>query len=138
MNRAKLLLIMGYNSFFWLAFWLFCYWTFPYDRLAAFLADKVAQSGSGYALEIGELSPYWGTGVELTDVKVHKQRALSAPTAKPKAGEAAASESGIKVRQAHARIGMLGLLFGTRAVTFDAALDQGEIEGSYEEDSESK
>ncbi len=141
MTRAKWLMVAGYNAFFWVCFWTFCYWTFPYDRLASFLSDKVAESGAGYTLEIGDLSPYWLTGVALNDVTVRKQKAE--PTVLPP--PAAAAEKGkpvddgaLKVKEAHARFGLFSLLFGGKSLTFDATLEQGEIEGIYEEDGEQK
>jgi type II secretion system protein N len=135
MNRSKLLVIAGYNAFFWLCFWLFCYWTFPYDRLAVFLSDKVAASGTGYTLEIGELAPHWITGVELTDVKIQKQGKADAPPPVQANGKGApAQDDAIEVREAHARIGLLGLLLGGKELTFDALLKEGELDGRYEED----
>jgi type II secretion system protein N len=142
MTRAKWLMLAGYNTFFWAAFWLFCYWTFPYDRLASFLSDKVAESGAGYTLDIGDLSPHWVTGVTLNDVTVRKVQAPGAapvppPPPTPEQGKAP-SDGALKIEEAHARIGLLSLLFGGKSLTFDAALEQGEIEGSYEEDGEQK
>jgi type II secretion system protein N len=132
-NRTRILTYAGYNAFFWLAFWLFAYWTFPYDRLAAYLVDKVAESGTGYTLEIGSLAPYWFTGVQLEDVKVRKQASeiLAAPGG---TGPAPLGDQAIRVQTAHARLGLLSLLFGGREVHFGAELGAGEIEGSYEED----
>lgn len=140
MTRAKWLSLAGYNAFFWLWFWLFCYWTFPYDRVASFLSDKVAESGSGYTMEIGDLSPHWVTGVTLNDVTVRKQKApdaapLAAPA--PETGKPA-DDGSLKVKEAHARFGLFSLLFGGKSLTFDAALEQGEIEGAYDEDGEQR
>jgi type II secretion system protein N len=137
MNRQRILLYAGYNAFFWFAFWLFAYWTFPYDRLAAYLVDKVAESGTGYTIEIGSLAPYWFTGVQLEDVKVRKQASeiLAAPS-DPKAP--AALDQAIRVQSAHARLGLFALLFGSNELDFGASLGQGEVEGSYEEDGASK
>jgi type II secretion system protein N len=136
MNREKVLQILAYNTFFWVCFWLFAYWTFPYDRVAAFLVDKVAASDLGYAMEVGELSPYWVTGVELTDVKLHKQGndeiTLPAEPGKP------AVDSAFHIKEARARMGIFALLFGNKSLSFDAELEQGEIEGSYEESGDEK
>jgi len=137
MNRERIISVVGYGAFFWFMFWLFAYWTFPYDRLAAFITDKVAESGSGYTLEIGSLSPHWLTGVELEEVKVQKSAAatLAAPTddkGKPLPTPA------LRIDQAHARIGLLGLLFGSRSLSFDAEIGDGEIEGRYKESSDEK
>jgi type II secretion system protein N len=135
MTRQKWLLLAGYNTFFWLCFWLFAYWSFPYQRLAAFITDKVNESGSGYTLEIGGLSPYWLSGVELEQVQVRKTAAeqLAAPEGeKPKPAQA------IHIESAQARIGLFSLLTGTRSVNFWAELGSGSIEGNYREDGEDK
>jgi type II secretion system protein N len=137
MNRERILSLLGYNAFFWLAFWLCAYWTFPYERLAAFITDKVMESGSGYTLEIGSLSPYWLTGVELEQVKVRKQAAesLAAPSdpkGKPELDQA------IKIDVAHARLGLLALLTGSTDVSFGAELGTGEIDGIYSESGDDK
>lgn len=135
MNRTRILALAGYTTFFWLAFWLFAYWTFPYERLAAFIVDKVAENGSGYTLEIGSLSPYWMSGVELEQVQVRKQAgaAISGP-----AEGGGKLDQAIRIASARARIGLLGLLTGKRDVSFDADLGTGAIEGRYEEDDQSK
>lgn len=134
MNRAKLMSLAGYTSFFWFWFALFAYWTFPYDRVAAFLTDKIDHSDYGYSLEIGSLSPYWLTGVELEDVKLRRTAAVTIPSV---AGEPAKDDA-FKIREARARLGLLSLLIGDRAVSFDAELDQGAIEGVYEESGDTK
>lgn len=137
MTRARILTLVGYNAYFVLAFLLFCYWTFPYDRLAAYLIDRVAESGSGYTLDIGSLEPYWLTGVELEQVKVRKQAAAMAAPATAAPGDkkaAPAPEPGITVSTAHARLGLFSLLFGSKKLSFGAELGQGEIEGTFEQD----
>jgi type II secretion system protein N len=135
MNRQLLLRLAGYNTFFWVMFWLFAYWSFPYQRLAAYITDKVNENGSGYTLEIGGLSPYWLTGVELEQVQVRKTAAevLAAP-----AGEKPAPAQAIKIDSAQARIGILSLLTGSRTVNFSAELGSGEIAGKYSEDGEDR
>ncbi|HEX5660408.1 MAG TPA: type II secretion system protein GspN [Polyangiales bacterium] len=135
MNRQKWLQLAGYNTFFWLCFWLFAYWSFPYQRLAAFITDKVNESGSGYTLEIGGLSPYWVSGVELEQVQIRKTaaEALAVPEGeKPKPAQA------IQIETAQARIGIFGLLFGTRSVSFSAELGSGTVEGNFREQGEDK
>jgi type II secretion system protein N len=135
MNRQKWLLFAGYNAFFWVCFWLFAYWTFPYQRLAAFITDKVNESGSGYTLEIGGLSPYWLTGVELEQVQVRKTAAEALAAAegdKPKPPQA------IQIESVQARLGLFRLLLGTRSVNFGAELGSGSIDGTYREDGEDK
>jgi type II secretion system protein N len=135
MNRSKLLVIAGYNTFFWVCFWMFAYWTFPYDRVAVYLTDKVAQSGLGYTMEVGELSPYWFTGVELEDVKLKRTTEGELP-APPTPGKPA--DDGFHIKEARARVGIFALIFGNTSLNFDAELEQGDIEGAYEESGEEK
>jgi type II secretion system protein N len=137
MNKERILSLLGYNAFFWFAFWLCAYWTFPYERLAAFLTDKVTESGSGYTLEIGSLSPYWLTGVQLEQVKVRKQAAESLATPPDPKGTPVLDQT-IKIDVAHARLGILSLLTGTTQLSFGAELGSGEIEGTYQESGDDK
>jgi type II secretion system protein N len=134
MDRTKLLWLAGYGAFFWLAFLIFAYWTFPYDRIAAYVSDKVAASGTGYTLQIGDLDPYWFTGVSLQDVVLRKNEPEPAASGAP--AEAAGAPRAFKISRATARLGILGLLVGDRAVNFGADLAKGEIEGQYTENSE--
>jgi type II secretion system protein N len=137
MTRDRIVALLGYTAFFWTAFFLCAYWSFPYERLAAFITDKVAESGSGYTLEIGALSPSWLTGVELEQVKVQRaaETALQAPSG-DKGGPIV--DHAIRIPEAHARMGLFALLTGSTDVSFSADLGTGEIEGSYAEDAESK
>jgi type II secretion system protein N len=133
MTRANLLGAAGYSSFFFLWFVLFAYWTFPYDRVTNYLADAVEKSGGGYSVEIGDLDPYWVTGVEVENVLLTKVGALPSAAAEEKK-----SEPSFRIRDARARLGIWPLLFGNRALNFDAELEQGQIEGKYEDRGESK
>ncbi|MDB4977517.1 MAG: ral secretion pathway protein [Myxococcaceae bacterium] len=133
MTRERILSLLGYNAFFWLVFWLCAYWTFPYERLAAYITDKIAESGSGYTMEIGALSPYWLTGVELEQVKIQKSAATALAEPPDAKGKAAPSPA-IRIETAHARLGLFSLLFGGKSLGFDAELGDGEIDGSYKED----
>ena len=133
--------LFAYNTLFWVAFWLCCYWTFPYERVAAYLVDRVQRSGKGYALEIGDLSPYWLTGVELTNVRLQKLGAEPAapvtPAAKGKADKAKPpAPSGMHIRDMRARLGLLALLTGDKTINFDAELEAGAIEGSFADSDE--
>jgi type II secretion system protein N len=136
MTREKLLPIAGYAGLFFAAFFLFCYWTFPYERVALYLVDQVAKSGRGYTLEIGELSPYWLSGVELTNVTLRKPE-TQLPVV-PAGKDKPAAPSGIQIRDVRARLGIFALLFGKKSVNFDAAFDEGEMEGTVSDDGETK
>lgn len=135
-ERGRWFSILAYNTLFWVAFWAFCYFSFPYDRLAHHLSDRVAKAGKGYTLEIGSLEPYWLSGVELTDVVLRKTE--EATPARLPGDEKPPAPRGFRVPEARARLSLLPLLFGTKKVQFDMALDDGEIEGSYAADDESQ
>jgi type II secretion system protein N len=140
MSREKIITLVGYGVFFWLCFFLFAFWTFPYERLAVYLSDRVAASGSGYTLEIGSISPYWFTGVEMDDVKVRKIDPLAPPPSPgaPATKDKPIVDQAVHVSYAHARAGFFSLLFGSPSIDFGAELQAGELEGSYEEDSDGK
>lgn len=133
--RTKVLPVVAYSGLFIVAFFLFCYWSFPYDRVSTYLVDQVARSGKGYTLEVGELSPYWLSGVELTDVTLRKPEPV---VSLPPGVKKAPAPSGIKVRELRARLGLFALLFGSKKVNFDAALEGGELEGSVVADEDNK
>ncbi|MDB4990261.1 MAG: ral secretion pathway protein [Myxococcaceae bacterium] len=135
MTRERILTLLGYNTFFWLMFWLCAYWSFPYERLAAFITDKVAESGSGYTMEIGALSPYWLTGVELEQVKIQKAAASALATPPDEKGKTAPSPT-IRIDSAHARLGLFSLLFGSKSLSFDAELADGELDGTFADNGE--
>ncbi|HEX6245814.1 MAG TPA: type II secretion system protein GspN, partial [Polyangiales bacterium] len=128
-NRSSWLPFVAYNSLFWFAFWIFCYFTFPYERVAEQLVDRVAASGKGYSLEIGSLSPYWLSGVELTNVVLRKESLEPAPPPVP-GDKTPPPDRSLRVKEVHARVGLVGLLFGSKKLNFDAELESGDIEGS--------
>lgn len=146
MTRERIVMFAGYGAFFWACFIMSAYWSFPYERLAAYLTDKVAESGSGYTLDIGAISPYWLTGVELEDVQVRKSAAATpAPAAAPAAGangtpakDKPIVDGAVKIRSATARMGLFALLFGNKSVNFDAELEAGELDGSFSDNGEEK
>jgi len=137
MKREQWLPVAGYAGLFFAAFFLFCYWTFPYDRVAAYLVDEFAKSGKGYTLEIGELSPYWLSGVELTDVTLHKPETVLTTTLGAGKDKPAAP-AGIKVKEVRARLGLFALLLGNKSINFDAEFDEGAIDGSVSDDGDVK
>lgn len=137
MNRTKALEIVGYAGFFVVCFGLFAYWTFPYDRLGSFIENKVAESGSGYTIRIGEISPYWGTGLELTRVTLRKQNADEVAQVDANS-EAKKEDDAFRIREARVRLGILAALIGNRKVSFDAELEQGEIEGTFTDSGDQK
>jgi len=126
----KVLLYVGYVSFFFFCFVLFAYWTFPYDRLRDYIVQEVERPAgpdgqrrpSGVELEIAELSPSWVTGVELEGVRVVKH---------PEEPDGSPIE--ITLDEVSARVGVFSLLSGETDLSFDATVGGGIIEGQYEE-----
>ena len=81
--KRTLLKLLGRGALFSFAFLLFCYWTFPYERVAAFVVQQVEYPAgpggvrlpSGYQLQIGSLRPSWLTTVEMENVRLSKSSA---------------------------------------------------------------
>lgn len=115
MERADLLRYAGYNALFWLFFWVFAYWTFPYDRLGGVISNQVA-AASDYRIQFGDLSPSWVTGVTLSDVKLSK----------------AGSEDTMEIKEVTARASLWALLTGSTAVSFSAEFGDGSLDGEFE------
>jgi type II secretion system protein N len=136
--RAGWMPYVAYNMLFWVAFWMFCYWTFPYDRVATYLVDRVAQSGRGYSLEIGGLHPYWLSGVELTNVVLHKDSPDVPAAARSGASGEKPVDTAFRVPEARVRMGLFSLLFGGKTLNFDFELDGGDIDGSLSDDGDQK
>ena len=118
-------------------FWLCAYWTFPYGVACRVHSPTRSPRAERLHLEIGGLSPYWLTGVQLEQVKVRKQAAESLATPPDPKG-APVVDQAIKIDVAHARLAILPLLTGSTALSFGAELGSGEIEGTYRESGEDK
>ncbi|MCA9534905.1 MAG: type II secretion system protein GspN [Myxococcales bacterium] len=124
----KVLKFLGYSTFFWTFFWLFAYLSFPYERVRDRIVQEVEfpkdargnRRPSGYQLEIMELSPSWFTGVEARGVRIIKPGEGEEPTVD------------VLIEEVNARISLLSLLTGTIAVSFDARLAGGAVEGEVE------
>lgn len=122
------------------AFYLFClgifgYLTFPYDRLKdRIVAEIEKRSGkSGQRVEIGKLTTYWFTGVEVENVKLHlpPDEPSAARGLEMGGGSATpAKETVIAVDAAHVRVRMLPLLIGRVRIDFWASAFGGEIQGT--------
>jgi type II secretion system protein N len=119
------------------AFYLFClglfgYLKFPYDRLRDRVVMELEKRGKpGQRIEIGKLSSYWFTGVELSDVKIHMPPDEPSPSAMSfGAASAPAKESVLTIDEAHARVRILPLLLGRVRLDFWASAFGGEIKGT--------
>lgn len=116
------------------AFYLFClglfgYLSFPYDRLKDRIVAELEKRGKpGQRIEIGKLTSYWFTGVELTQVKLHLPPDDATPL--PGAEPGAAKEAVLTIDEAHVRVRVLPLLIGRVRVDFWASAFGGEIKGT--------
>lgn len=106
----------GYPLFFFVCFVFFAYATFPYDRLADFLARQA--SARGYELEIIDLSSSGLLGLELEGVRVvMPTEGTDAPPLDVIIDELVVSMS------------LFSLFSSTKSFSFDAELAGGEAEG---------
>ncbi|MFT3775375.1 MAG: type II secretion system protein GspN [Minicystis sp.] len=121
------------------AFYLFClglfgYLKFPYDRLKDRIVLELEKHGKpGQRIEVGKLTSYWFTGVELTNVKLHlppDEPAGALPGADFGGTATPAKESVLAIDEAHLRVRILPLLIGRVRVDFWASAFGGEIKGT--------
>jgi type II secretion system protein N len=118
----------GYAAFYLFALVLFAYFTFPYERLRDRLVQEFNQRQTGpdaMRLEVDELDSYWLSGVEGTGIRLISA-AKPAGTGDP---QATTKPSVMVIDSAHARLGILGLLFGSTRLTFGADAFGGSISG---------
>jgi type II secretion system protein N len=124
---------IGYAAFYVFVLSLFAYLTFPYERLkerivAEFNARQLG--GAGMRLELEELDGYWLSGIEAEGVRLvgaTEPPGEDGKTAKPKV---------LTIDEAHARVSLLRLLFGTTHVNFGADAFGGEISGHTSDNGE--
>lgn len=133
--RDNLVMGLVYAVFFALAFLLFAYLTFPYDRLRDFILTKIEASAKGrpdsMQMEIGSLSPSLVTGIVLNDVDVTRRtpEAASDPTAAP---------SALHFDEVTARVSLWSLITRAPKVSFRAKVGEGELDGSFKKDGEAQ
>jgi type II secretion system protein N len=121
--NPKLLIWAGYVGYFLFCFVTFSYLMFPYDRLQEYAKQQVAahtggKDGAPMKLDIGSISPYWPPGVALHDVEVDRPGKGSDPALQ------------LKLDSITARLKVLPLLVGTRALSFSAEQGAGSLAGS--------
>lgn len=122
---------LGYPAFYLFCLGIFLSWTFPYDKLkerivAQFNAQQ-RNASNPQQLEIDELDSNWITGVKAKGVR------LIQPSKDPEKGPTV-----LAIDEAKARISLLGLLVGSKDVTFRIEAFDGVIKGSYEESSKAR
>lgn len=116
---------VGYASFFFWAFVLFVYWTFPYDRVRDRIiseferSQRVPPGGARQTLTIGKLEPSWFTGVVLKDIAL---TTYPADPSKP--------TSVLRADEVRARVSFGSLFSSAKDLSFSAKALGGTIEGS--------
>lgn len=130
----KFLPWVGYPVFYLVVFALFTRCTFPYesvrDRVVA--EFEASQKQPGKRLEIDELGGHWLFGVKAEGVRL-----ITEPP--PKLGAAAGEAPRPKVMAVDSlklSVGLLRRLFGTWAVSYEAEVRGGVIEGTFFQNAE--
>jgi type II secretion system protein N len=121
-----------YVGFFFVAFVLAAYWTFPYERLRDYIVGQIESSGKGRAdtmqLEIGELEPSMLTGVVLRDVALRRR------TTEPDADQTSA----LHFDEIAARVSAWSLVTRSPKVHVVAKVGEGELDATYVQGSEER
>lgn len=119
---------VAYPAFYLFCLALFFYLTFPLDRLKDRVTAEIEKRArGGERVEIGKLTPYFITGVEVTNAKLYLPADESAA---PRTDDGPAKDSVIAIDLAHVRVRMLPLLLGRVRVDFWASTMGGEIQGT--------
>lgn len=130
---AKILRYAGLVAFYLAALIVFCFLTFPYERLRDRLVDEFNSRQTGpepLRLQLESLGAYWIGGVEAKGVQLisppKRATTASADAAPPKPGV-------LRVDSAHARVSLLSLIFGSVDLSFGADAFGGTISGTTSE-----
>lgn len=134
-RAQKLLKAAGYGAFYWAALVLFAYITFPYERLKDRVIQEFNARQTGpdaMRLELDSIGPYWLSGVEASGIRLISP---PKPATTPVSSDAAtAPKSGVlSIDSAHARVGILPLLFGSVRLNFGADAFDGSLSGQTSE-----
>ncbi len=134
---VRILKLLAFPAFYLFCLGVFAYVKFPYGRLKDRVVAEIEKRGKpGQRLEIGKLSPYWLTGVEVSNVKLHLPPEEAPAPAFPGGADfgmpapAPGKESVVVIDEAHARVRLLPLLLGRVRLDFWASAFGGEIKGS--------
>lgn len=115
----KALKYAGYFCLFVFSFFVFLYWTFPYDVLKDRLVTAATQQlGGDYDVKVGDLSPSFFTGALLKNVKILKHEGDKVSTVW--------GASKVKIRAS-----LSSILFGKTNISFDVKNQKSEVEGSF-------
>jgi len=120
----KLLKYIIYLVLFAVSFLLFLYWMFPYDTLKDRVASAIEDPfGRQIEVSIGDIEPYYFTGLEITNMKLTSRVD----------GEAKPLAEFKKVR---GRASLFSLLFGNPSINFLVDTGKGEMEGNAKQTDE--
>ena len=125
--------IWGYFQFYSLALLVFCFLSFPYERLRDRVVDAFNSSQTGPSplrLELDEVSSYWLSGLEAEGIRVISPPKPATP------GEESATPpkpTVLTIDSAHARVALLPLLIGSVKLSFGADAVGGKINGQTSE-----
>jgi len=125
----------GLVAFYLFALVVFCFLTFPYERLRDRLVDEFNSRQTGpdpLRLQLESLGAYWIGGVQAKGVQL-----ISAPkrttTTSFDSSAQPVKPSVLIVDSAHARVSLLSLLFGSVDLSFGADAFGGTISGTTSE-----
>jgi type II secretion system protein N len=114
----RILKFIAYLVLFVVSFLIFLYWMFPYDILKDRVASAIEEPlGRAVEVSIGELRPYYFTGVSISNLSLTSRTA----------GESTPLAEFEKVR---VRATLFSLLLGNPRVSFFIQSGKGEIAGS--------
>lgn len=139
---SKLVRWIGYPLLYVFGFLLFCYISFPYERLKQRMVSGYNASQTGPdagRMEIDSLSWSWrfpgitAEGLRILGPEPVAETPAVPPTADAAEGAEASAARKITVDDVYVRVAPLSYLFGTTAVTFGGDAFGGGLSGSYEE-----
>jgi len=114
---SKLVRFIAFIALFFVSFLLFLYWNFPYEVLKDRIVDAIeGQAGGNVIVEVGDLEPYWFTGVEMSELTITE----------PGTDQAAPF---VNFKRVRARASLFSLVFGRPSISFSIQLGGGEISG---------
>jgi type II secretion system protein N len=132
-RAQKILKAVGYGAFYWAALVLFAYLTFPYERLKDRVIQEFNARQTGpdaMRLELDDVGPYWFSGVEASGIRLISPPKPATPGSDP---QSAPKPSVLSIDSAHARVGILPLLFGSVRLSFGAKAFDGSLSGQTSE-----
>lgn len=114
--RNRILKGVAYTLFFLFCLAVFLVWGFPVERIQS-LIEREASKALGMKATVSELSMLFPNGVEASAVRLTKEEEDGKPG------------FGLLATDVSARIGILGIITGSRDISFSAGLLSGTIEG---------